>query len=208
MGFIKKSSPENIAAVAEAKSASDLLEVMKEGKTSERRRAARDLAAFPEATAELCALFGEETDSAVQHAILTSLIKINSDAVASGLAPYLRSENAALRNGAVEALQQMPDAVAAHIEELLHDENSDVRIFAIDILQALCHPDAPAWLCEIIADELHVNVCATAVDRLAEIGTPEMIPALQSLAKRFADEPFMEFAVQTAVARIEGNSRN
>ena len=203
MGLVRRKTTETVSAEP-AQNVESLLAALVKGDARDRRNAARDLVKFPEAAETLCESFGDEDDPAVQHAILTTLIKMNSDEVVKGMMPYLRSEDAGVRNAAVEALQQMPEPVGDHIKELLNDRDSDVRIFAIDVLQALCHEDAPAWLGELIQTEPHVNVCATAVDRLAEIGTPEMIPALRHLAARFPDEFFMTFAVQTAIDRIEG----
>jgi HEAT repeat protein len=171
-----------------------------------RRQAARELVAHPDAIPHLCARLPQEPTPAVRESILLTLMQLNSEEAARGLLPLLRSEDAGLRNSVVEALQQMPDAVAPYMETLLHDTNSDVRIFAVDVLQMLRHPHSPEWLSRIIAEDQHVNVCATAVDRLAEIGTPDMIPALEALAARFPDEPFMAFAVVTAIERITGGS--
>ena len=96
----------------------------------------------------------------------------------------------------------MPEGVALHIIELLNDRDSDVRIFAIDILQQLAHPQTPEWLLSVLKDETHINVIATAVDRLAEVGTSDMLPALKALKLRFPNEPYLDFAVQTAIRRI------
>ena len=41
-----------------------------------------------------------------------------------------------------------------------------------------------------------------AVDALAEIGTRDALPALESCARRFADTPFLPFAISIAVAHI------
>ena len=207
MGLVRRKTTET-ASAEQSQDFQSLMATLVKGDARDRRNAARDLVKFPEAAETLCESFGDEDDPAVQHAILTTLIKMNSDEVVKGMIPYLRSENAGVRNAAVEALQQMPEPVSEHIKELLTDGDSDVRIFAIDVLQALCHEDAPAWLGELIQTEPHVNVCATAVDRLAEIGTPEMIPALRHLAARFPDEFFMTFAVQTAIDCIEGTHTN
>jgi HEAT repeat protein len=206
MGLVKR-PPEaaSTAAPAEAPSFEALSERFRNGDDSARRRAALELSRFPESAEILCAALIGEGQAAVREAILTALIRINNGASVRGLLPLLGSEDVALRNGVVEALQQMPAHVGPHMQELLADTDSDIRIFALDVLQSLCHPDAPAWLAALILTEKHVNVCAVAVDRLAEVGTPGMIPALQALAARFADEPFIQFAVQAAIARIKGS---
>jgi HEAT repeat protein len=131
-----------------------------------------------------------------------SLQCIGGHRVLEGLLPFLRSENAALRNGVIEILQGMPEEIGEYIKDLLHDHDSDVRIFAIDILQTLAHPDSPNWLIDVILHDKHINVVATAIDRLTEIGTPEMLPAISAVKARFPGEPYIEFVVNLAVKRL------
>jgi hypothetical protein len=99
-------------------------------------------------------------------------------------------------------MQGMPNEVSTYIEDLLHDHDSDVRIFAIDILQTLTHPDSPKWLIDVIARDQHVNVVATAIDRITEIGTPDMLAVIKSVAQRFPEEPYIEFLVNLAIKRL------
>jgi len=90
------------------------------------------------------------------------------------------------------------------MRDLLADDDSDVRIFAVNILAALRHQRAPEWLAEVIRSDSHVNVCAAAVDGLIEVGGADVIPDLEALERRFADIPFMRFAIETAIGRIRG----
>jgi HEAT repeat protein len=170
---------------------------------SERRQAARALSAMPNAVAVVCAHLADEPNLSVRSIILTGLIVNKSPAVVDGLLPLLRSEDANLRNGAIEALQQMPDEVAPRVEAMLADADSDV-IFAIDVLAALPHPMVPAWLRHVVTTDPHVNVCAEALDALAEVGEPSAIPALEALVDRFPNVAFIQFAVDAAVRRIRG----
>ncbi len=169
-----------------------------------RRRAARALAELPDAASVLCAHLANEPNLSVRSIILTRLIANKSPEVVTGLLPLLGSEDANLRNGAIEALQQMPDQVAPHVEAMLGDANSDVRIFAVDVLAAMRHPMVPEWLRRVVILDPHVNVCAAALDALAESGEPDAIPALEALADRFSDVAFIKFAVDAAVRRILG----
>ena len=172
--------------------------------SSIRRRAAQALSRMPDAVARICAHLANERSLSVRSIILTGLIVHKSPAVVLGLLPLLGSEDANLRNGAIEALQQMPDEVAPHMEAMLADPNSDVRIFAVDVLSALPHPMVPEWLRRVVTLDPHVNVCAAALDALAEAGQPEVIPALEELADRFPDVAFIQFAVDAAIRRIRG----
>ena len=181
---------------------SALLAGLHAAESSQRRQAARSLAAYPQAAAELCARLEVEPAGSVRSVILTSLIGMQSDAVVRGLLPYLRSEDAALRNAVIEALQRLPEALAPHIRSLLEDDDSDVRIFAVNVLGALAHPQAPRWLEAVLRCDPHVNVCAAAVEGLAELGDAASIPPLRGLPARFPGEPFIAFAVQATLARI------
>src|ERR1019366_773410 len=132
------------------------------------------------------------------------LIVNKSPAVVTGLLPFLGSEDANLRNGAIEALQHMPDEVAPHVVSMLADEDSDVRIVAVNVLAALPHPMVPEWLLQVVLHDPHVNVCAAAQDALVEAGEPDVIPALEALADRFPGVAFIQFAVDAAIRRIRG----
>ncbi len=170
-----------------------------------RRWAALDLAAFPDAADEICARLEQETQTPVREAMFTTLIEIGGNAVVRNLIPLLRSEDAPLRNSAVEALQQLPDAVSPYMATMLEDADPDYRIFAVNVLANLRHPQTPAWLAQVVMQDADFNVCASAVDVLAEVGTLEAIPALTALPERFSDEPFMQFCVQAAIRRIQGH---
>ncbi len=168
-----------------------------------RRWAARDLVDCPEAAAALAERLAVEAEAPVRAVILTSLTRLGSEAALAGLLRCLRSEDAALRNEAIAAMQQLPGEVAPIMDDLLHDPDSDVRIFAVNILEALRHPDVEAWLIAVIERDPHVNVCAAAVDLLGEVGTGAARAALAGLQARFADEPYVQFAAGLALRRID-----
>jgi HEAT repeat protein len=192
------------AGTARQLSLSELLESLDAADAAARRRAARDLAAYPTAVDDLSGRLATEDDDAVRETIFTALIEIGDDAAARALAPLLRSEDPRLRNGAIEALQQLPEQTAPLIVNLLEDSDSDVRIFAVNVVDALRHPQTQEWLRGVIRRETHVNVLGAAVEALAEIGSPDMIADLEALAGRHADQPFLCFAVKTAIRRIRG----
>lgn len=173
----------------------------------QRRSAARGLSGFPESIEILLSALANEHDYTVQQAILDSIEVLGGDEAVLGLIPFLRSEDAGLRNSVIETLQSMPESVAMKIGELLNDEDSDVRIFAVDVLQVLPHKDTPKWLSHVLETEQHVNVVATVVDRLAEVGTEEMIETLEGLKARFPDEPYLWFAIDTAITRIGSTTK-
>jgi HEAT repeat protein len=169
-----------------------------------RRRAAHALSEIPNAVPVLCTHLASERSLSVRSIILTGLIVHKSPAAVTGLLPLLASEDANLRNGAIEALQQMPEEVAPHVASMIADTDSDVRIFAVDVLAALRHPMVPVWLRQVVLHDPHVNVCGAALDALVELGEADVIPALEALAGRFPDVAFIQFAVDAAIRRIRG----
>jgi HEAT repeat protein len=167
-----------------------------------RRWAARDLMECPDSSVALVARLDLETEPSVREVILTTLTRLGDGVAVTGLVRCMRSEDAALRNDAIEAMKQLPEAVAPIMRNLLNDESSDMRIFAVNILESLKHPDVELWLREVIDNDAHVNVCATAVDLLGEVGSREALESLRRLKHRFASEPYIQFAAELAIKRI------
>jgi HEAT repeat protein len=85
---------------------------------------------------------------------------------------------------------------------LLADTSTDVRIFAVNILESLRHPEVESWLIAVIERDPHLNVCATAVDLLGEVGTEAAREPLERLKARYAGEPYIQFASDLALKRI------
>ncbi|TCT23018.1 HEAT repeat domain-containing protein [Thiobaca trueperi] len=167
-----------------------------------RRWAARDLADCPDISPVLVERLHQEADVSVREVIVTTLTGLGDAAAVAGLVECLRSEDAALRNEAIEAMRQLPDAVAPIMRGLLADPDPDVRIFAVNILESFCYPEVEAWLIAVIDHDPHVNVCATAVDLLGEIGTLAARESLLRLKARFANEPYIRFAADLALERL------
>lgn len=181
-----------------------LLAELEMDNSSARRWAARDLASFPDAAAALVDRLKREDDASVREAILTTLISLGDEDSVARLVECLRSEDAALRNEVIEAMKQLPEEVAPIMGELLTDEDPDVRIFAVNILESLSHPQVEIWLNSVIENDPHINVCATALDLLSEVGTATSRAALKNLKARFPGEPYISFAVDLALKRING----
>lgn len=166
--------------------------------------AARALADQAEAVPELAAALRRETVPRVREAILTSLIRIGGTASAEAIMPSLRSDDVGLRAAAIEALQALPSAIASIVVQLFGDPDSDVRLLATELARNMKATDATRLLCGLIEHEPHPNVCAAAVEVLAEVGTREALPALERCAARFSATPFLPFAISIAIARISG----
>jgi HEAT repeat protein len=166
--------------------------------------AARALAGHADAVPELAAALGRETVPRVREAIMTALMRIGNNASVVAMLPFLRSQDAGLRVAAIESLQALPEAIAPFMTPLFGDRDSDVRLLATELARNMNGSEATRLLCELIEHEQHLNVCAAAIDVLTEVGTPEAIPMLEKCAVRFAETPFLPFAISVAIARISG----
>jgi len=181
-----------------------LLAQLSDPNPTARRWAARDLMNCPEVDSALVERLKIEPEVSVREVIITTLIRLGAPAAVIGLIDCLRSEDAALRNEAIEAMKQLPDEVAPIMRGLLVDPDPDVRIFAVNILESLRHSEVEAWLIEVITHDAHVNVCSTAVDLFSELGTEASLEPLELLKTRFPDDPYIQFATELALKRIRG----
>jgi HEAT repeat protein len=171
----------------------------------ERRRAARALSGDPASASVLAARLACEPDPRVRDALFGSLIDIGGTQAAELVAPLIRSDDAGLRGGAVEALKRLESDAVAVLDALMSDPDTDVRILAIEITRAWPAELAMPRLRRVFEDEPHVNVCAAAVDVATEVGTEQLLTALDRLRARFGGEPFLAFAINIACDRICGN---
>jgi HEAT repeat protein len=154
----------------------------------------------------LAAALPRETDPRVREAMFTSLIRIGSTQSVNAILPLLRSDDASLRTGALDALRAMPGAVREHLPRLLSDPDTDVRILSCELARGLSNEDATRLLCELLTREIELNVCAAAIEVLTEVGGPQALPALARCQARLADTPFLVFAIKTATDRILSQS--
>lgn len=204
MGLIKNTHFEP-APVEECDAGTDLassIARLDESDPAVRRLAARDLIAYPEAAQALVDRLQIETERSVREFILTSLTRIGGTIAVTGLVAWLRSEDATMRNEAIEAMKSLPDDVVPIMENLLKDGDSDVRIMAVNILESLRHPHVEAWLIDVIERDSVINVCGTAIDLLGEVGTQNSFEALQAIKLRYSAEPYIQFAADLALKRI------
>ncbi|HEX3996599.1 MAG TPA: HEAT repeat domain-containing protein, partial [Acetobacteraceae bacterium] len=143
-----------------------------------------------------------EADLRVREAIFTSLVRIGSPQCVDAVIPCLREDDAAFRTGALDALRAMIGAVRPVLPTLLADPDADIRLLACDLARELPAADATGLLCDVLSHETEANVCAAAVDVLADVGGPEALPVLQATAARFGDVTFLTFAVKIGMERI------
>jgi HEAT repeat protein len=174
------------------------------GSVDERWAAARALGAEPQAVPALEEALAAPEDARLREAIFTSLARLDSEASFAAVLRQLRSDDAQLRSLALDAMRLMPVQKELHLGALLRDDDPDIRVLACDL--ALGMPSAAALLAALLAREALVNVCAAAIEVLAEIGGAAELPALDFCAARFPDAFFLSFSARTAAERIRARA--
>jgi len=198
MPLIRKPQTGTVASPA----IQDVRAALNASSADERWSAARQLAGQPGHDALLAETLMRESDPRVREALFTALARDGSEQAVAAILPFIRSSDAGLRTGALDALATLPQAIAIHIETLLADDDPDVRILSCDLVRHLPTADAALHLTRLLARETTVNVCAAAVEVLSEVGDARALPALHACAARFAEDSFLVFAIELAVRRI------
>lgn len=175
---------------------------MSTGSVDERWAAARAAAELPGGLDILRTALATETTPRVREAIFTGLARIATPASAAVAVDCMRSDDSGVRTGALDALRAMPEATAPHLAGLLRDEDADVRLLACELVRNQPAGAAAQLLVALLTSEREANVCAAAVEVLAEIGDPSALPVLAQCAARFPDDPFLAFAIGMASDRI------
>lgn len=183
-----------------------MLRALVEGNTEERWGAARAASGVTGGAKALGAALLLERDARVREAILTSLTRMASPDAVEAVLPLMRAEIAALRTGAIDALRAMKQAAWPYLPQLLADPDADVRLLACEITRTLPGGEATTLLCGLIERESEANVCASAIEVLAELGTAEALPALERCAARFQGKRFLEFSIKVTSDRIRSQT--
>jgi len=203
MPLIRKGDAEPSAPIG---ADGDVIAALTNGTNDQRWAAARAAGDIPGGVQALGRALATEADARVREAFFTSLVRARSLEAVDAVLPHLRSDDANLRIGALDALRGMAATAAPRLPFLLSDPDADVRLLACEILRDLPSADAVPLLCRLLEREDQVNVCASAVEVLAEIGGPDALPALAACAARFLSEPFLVFSIKAASARIGAQS--
>jgi HEAT repeat protein len=143
-----------------------------------------------------------EGDAAVRHAILTRLGAMPEAGLEGRLIQLLASRDVALRQDAILALRRRGDAALPALETLLAGPDAGQRIIAANVLEGCSGSRPRAALAARLAAEEDAAVCLALVEALAQIGTPEEVPALRALHARFREEPCLSFAISFALDEV------
>jgi HEAT repeats len=200
MPLVRKPSSQAPAAAARP--------ALGKGTSEQRWSAVRAAAERPDGLTLLAEALSRENDPRVREAIFTGLARLATPESAAVVVPYLRSDDANLRTGAIDALRAMPQACRPHLPALLDDSDADVRLLSCELARGLPDEEANRLLCNLLERETEKNVCAAAIEVLAEIGRPEAVPSLVRCGTRFAGDPFITFSLKVATERIAAPARD
>lgn len=202
MPLIRKNATPAAAAPVDA---AKVLAALAGGTEEERWEAARAAPGIPGAAKALCDAALREPSARVREVLFTSLTRIASPESVELLLPLLRSDDARIRTGALDSLRATKALVWPYVPTLLEDADPDVRLLVCELARDQPAREAAKVLCDLLENELEPNVCASAVDVLAELGGPDALPVLARCQERFRGISFIEFAIKTTVDRIRSS---
>lgn len=159
--------------------------------------AAADLG-LEEAIPMLCERVKSE-NIGVQEAAEHALRKIRGPSAIAGLLPLLGSDEAPVRNVAMDILREIGVDGIDIMQPAIRGEDADLRIFISDILGYCKSHQSALLLSEALLKDPEVNVRYQAAVSLGNLGFPESVGALRQAMR---DEEWVQFAVVDALAKI------
>lgn len=155
-----------------------------------------------ETVSHLTALI-ESRNLGIQEAAEFALRKIRGPQTVAALCPLLRSDEAPVRNMAMDILREIGVDDLSALKALLRDDDPDLRIFIADILGSSESVLAVAPLCEALLHDPEENVRHQAAMSLGNLGFPA---AVDSLNIALHDEEWVQFAAVEALTKIHAES--
>jgi HEAT repeat protein len=184
---------------------SEVLALLTSASADQRWTAARAAADVIGGASAIAAALPMESDPRVREAMFTSLARHGTAESIDTVIGLLRSDSANLRTGALDALRILSGRAPELLPRLLSDGDADVRILSCELARSLPNAQATHLLCGLLAAEPEINVCAAAMEVLAEVGSVGALAAVNECAQRFGDSPFIAFAVKIVTERINAN---
>jgi hypothetical protein len=202
MPLIRKPPSAVPATAAPAPDCAAVLAALGRGNDDERWAAARAAGDFPSTVPALGAALASEKSPVVREALFSALARIATPQSVEAVLPFLRSDDALIRTEASDALLAMKEVAWPYVAELLRDQDASARIQACVLIRDMPSQAAAGLCCDLLDSEPERNVCAAAVEALAEIGESSALPALMRCADRFRAIPFLEFSIRIAIDRV------
>jgi len=206
MPLIRKPPSAGSGTATPAPDPTALVDALAHGNDDERWSAARAAADYPSMVPALGDAVARERSPAVREALFSALARIATAQSVEAVLPFLRSDEALLRTEASDALLAMRSAAGPYVPALLKDQDPSIRILACVLVRDMPSRDAANLCCELLSSESDINVCAAAVEALAEIGESSALPALLRCAERFRDTPFLQFSIRLAIERARSHA--
>lgn len=139
----------------------------------------------------------------VQEAVEYALRKLRGKKTVRGMIPLLRSEDAPIRNIAMDILREIGSDDMESLQALMRDNDADIRIFISDILGFTASRLAVPLLSEALLKDPEVNVRYQAAVSLGNLAFPE---AVDALGQAMHDEEWVQFSVVEALTKIRADS--
>ncbi|KNY26289.1 HEAT repeat domain-containing protein [Pseudobacteroides cellulosolvens] len=117
-----------------------------------------------------------------QEVLIEKISFFKSEQSVRQIIPLLRSEDAYLRNAAIEILQNIGQESVNILGEVLKDEDKNIRKFALDILKQIPTEESSSLVLEALRDT-DSNVIQTAVEVLGIHRYKKALPVLLTIFK-------------------------
>ncbi|SIN70525.1 HEAT repeat domain-containing protein [Halodesulfovibrio marinisediminis] len=141
----------------------------------------------------------QEGNLGVQEAADRALRVIRGEKAVQAVIPLLASEEAPVRNAAMDILREIAEDDLESVMSQLNSSDPDLRIFVSDILGSSNSLFAVAPLCDALLKDEEVNVRYQAAVSLGELGFSD---AADSLINALEDEEWVQFSVIEALTKI------
>ncbi len=171
-----------------------------------RRYAAEDLGDLHDAQAVPALVeAARDLEVAVREAAVEALVVIGGQSVCEHVAPLLETEDAELRNYAIEILERVGPESIDVLVAACNSASPDVRKFALDILGKVARGFAGKCLERVAAllGDANPNVAGSAAEALGHLGDSRATPYL---AKHLGGPPWMQVCVFSALSQIGGEA--
>lgn len=147
----------------------------------------------------LFAALGDESWRVRKEAVDALLAATVSAEIIEEIVRLLASDNAGLRNSAVEVLERLSVRAMPVLYRHVNDDDHDVRKFVMDILGSIGNAEAVPLLVDAL-DDPEPNVCAAAAENLGKIGSFQAVPhLLLALAK---NDIWLRYTILEALSKI------